>query len=196
MLNSDTYTRYQRLGLSLRPVRGVQIEDQEHAYAYYHDDIQYVLNDFGAYENNHDSTDIDKAVENLEYILNSTRHDKIKIIYEHLISQLRLPVWVEVALEDQLAVSFGSTDGVIATLIMDFTSPEKFKSYRERAIKTLLQMGIDEEDIPDLEEMTDFLLASGAEQYDILIDDIEIEGVIVEPYDDQNFLDFRQDDDE
>lgn len=196
MLNTDTYARYQRLGQSLRPVRGVQVEDQKYAYSYYHDNVQYVLNDFGEYEETHNSTDIDKIIDNLEDIVNSHRHGIVKTIYDHISNLLQLPVWVEVSTDEQLAVAFGSTSGVIANLIMDFTSPEKFKAYRDRAVNTLIQMGVSEDQIPDLEEMTDFLLISSAAKFDVLITDIEIDGVIVSGYDDDNFIDFRVDDDE
>lgn len=196
MLNTDTYARYQRLGQSLRPVRGVQIEDQKFGYSYYHDNVQYVLNDFGEYENTHDSSDIDKIIDNLEEIINSARHDIVKTIFNHIQKQLHMPVWVEVSLDEQLAVAFGSSTGVIASLIMDFTSPEKFKAYRDKAVNTLIQMGVPEADIPELEEMTDFLLISSAAKFDVLINDIEIDGVIVSGYDDDNFLDFDPEDDD
>ncbi|AXC38859.1 UNVERIFIED_ORG: hypothetical protein [Escherichia phage CMSTMSU] len=50
--NTNTYFRYLRLGLSLRPIRGKcdSLADLDYAYALHCDGVQYVLGDYGTFE--------------------------------------------------------------------------------------------------------------------------------------------------
>ncbi len=126
LLSSETFARYHRMGLSPRPVRG-KAKDQDLAVAYYFDNVQYVFNDYGTYEEESNAEDMNLAVQNLQEIINSERHDKVKSVLEHIQSQMKVPLWVEIALDPQLGVTFGSSEGSIAEMIMDFPSVEKFE---------------------------------------------------------------------
>ena len=203
LLSSETFARYHRMGLSPRPVRG-KVEDQKLAVSYYFDNVQYVLNDYGAYEDELDADGMDLGVQNLNSILNSDRHDKVKAVFDHIYAQMKVPLWAEVALDPQLGITFGCSDGAIAEMIMDFPSKEKFEEYKERILEQLKSLGaqVDLDKMPPIEDVEDFIVIPTATEYDVIFKDMKVDGVVVEIIDDDNDffieidLDGDDDDDE
>lgn len=187
--NSNTYFRYLRLGLSLRPVRGYCTklgEDMEYAWAMHCDGVQYVLSDFGEFEKDNDPTAMMNAIENLDCIANSSRHETILEVQNYIEKNLQKPVWSMVSTEEQLGVAFGTEDGYVAQLIMDFSSEEKFLEYRDKIYQALQRSGISPENIPEIEPIQEFFLIPSEESYDAMFFDMKVPGVIVEHFDDDN----------
>lgn len=185
LLSSETFARYHRMGLSPRPVRG-KAKDQDLAVAYYFDNVQYVFNDYGTYEEESNAEDMNLAVQNLQEIINSERHDKVKSVLEHIQSQMKVPLWVEIALDPQLGVTFGSSEGSIAEMIMDFPSVEKFEEYKERIIEQLRSLGADLDKMPPIEDVKEFIVIPTDSKYDVVFKDMKVDGVIVEIMDDDD----------
>lgn len=190
MLISNTYYRYLRLGMILRPIRGHfknEDEEQKYGYAYHFDNIQYVLNDFGTYEESNDSTELDAGVKNLDAILNSSRHDTIKAIMKFIRKHAELKdLWVQVGTADQLQVLFGDKNGVIAQLVMDFSSREMFDEYRKKMEQTLRQAGVSDEEMPEIEDLEEFILVPADNSFEVVFNQMNIPGVIVEYLDDDD----------
>lgn len=197
-INTNTYFRYLRLGLSLRPIRGIcdALEDLDFAYATYCEGVQYVLNDFGEFEETFDSTDMMNCIENLDSIANSSRHDYVVQVKNYIESKLKKPVWCMVGTEPQLGVAFGTENGYVAQLIMDFTSEEKFQEYKAKILQSLVQMGIPEDKMPDIQDIEEFVLISSSEEYDVLFNNLNIPGIIVEHFDDDDNIDIDLDDED
>lgn len=179
LLSSETFARYHRMGLSPRPVRG-KAKDQDFAVAYYFDNVQYVFNDYGSYENEADAEDMNLAVQNLQCILNSERHEKVKAVFEHIQSQMKAPLWVEIAPDPQLGVTFGCVKGSIADMIMDFPSVEKFEEYKTRIIEQLRSLGADIDKMPPIQDVEEFIVIPTDSEYDVVFKDMKVDGVIVE----------------
>ena len=199
LLSSETFARYHRMGFSPRPIRG-KIKDQDLAVAYYFDDVQYVLNDYAAFEDEGVISDMDLAVQNLTHIVNSDRHFKIKSVLEHIQSQMKVPLWVEIALDPQLGVTFGCADGSLAEMILDFPSVEKFEEYKERILEQLKSLGADIDKMPPIEDVKDFIVIPTNSEYDVIFKDMKVDGVIVEIMDDDDDyyieIDLNGDDDD
>lgn len=187
LIQSETFARYHRMGFSPRPLRG-KGADQDFAVAYYFENVQYVFNDYGTFEQDATIDDMNMAIRNLDYIVNSDRHEKVKGVAEHIQRHLHVPIWCEIALDTQLGISFGSTDGIIAQMIMDFPSVEKFEEYKEKLIEQLRQLSpdLDFDKLPPFEDVTDFILIPSDEKYDIIFKDFNVDGVIVEIIDDDD----------
>lgn len=158
MINSNTYMRYLRLGLSLRPIRGKSKDSHDYAYAMHVDGVQYVLNDMGLYEETTDSEDIFEIIHNLNFIIQSDRHEIVLGIQNHLESTTQKKVWCEIVPDAQLTVLFGTEDGELAILAMDFRSEEKYEEYRDEIYEQLRSMGVAEQDLPEVDPMHRFLL--------------------------------------
>lgn len=197
-INTNTYFRYLRLGLTLRPIRGAcdSLEDLDCAYAIHCDGVQYVLNDFGEFEETNDSTAIMNGIENLESIANSSRHEYVEQVKNYIERNLQKPVWCMVGTEPQLGIAFGTDTGYVAQLIMDFTSEEKFEDYKNKITQSLIQMGIPEEKMPEIQDIEEFVLIPSSEEYDALFSTLNIPGIIVEHFDDDDNIDIDLDDDE
>lgn len=199
LLSSETFARYHRMGFSPRPVRG-KVKDQDLAVAYYFDNVQYVFNDYGAFEEESVTDEMDLAVQNLYCIINSERHDKVKAVLEHIQRQMKVPLWVEVALDPQLGVTFGCAEGSIAEMIMDFPSVEKFEEYKERILEQLKSLGADIDKMPAIEDVEEFIVIPTDSEYDVIFSDMKVDGVIVETMgDDGDFyieIDMDGDDDD
>lgn len=190
LIQSESFARYHRMGFSPRPVRG-KGEDQDFAVAYYYDNVQYVFNDYGTYEEEGVVDDMNMTVLNLDYITNSHRHDKVKAVAEHIQKHLQVPIWCEIALDTQLGISFGSTEGVIAQMVMDFPTKEKFEEYKENLIKTLQNLSpeIDLSKLPPIEDVTDFIVIPAENAYEVIFEDLKVKGVVVENMgDDDDFF--------
>ncbi|ECC6867478.1 hypothetical protein C7180_22580 [Salmonella enterica] len=195
MFSTNTFMRYHRMGFSPRPVRG-KGQDQDLAVSYYFDNVQYVFNDYGEYEETGNIEDMNMAVLNLEYIMNSDRHDKIKKIVEFIQRQMRVPIWAEVAVDTQLGISFGCSEGMIAQLIMDFPTKEKFEEYKGKLLEQLKNLGADLDNLPPIEDVEEFILIPCEDKYDVLFKDMKIDGVVVEIIDDDDlFIEIDMDDD-
>ncbi|AZU98038.1 hypothetical protein SEPL_329 [Salmonella phage SE_PL] len=195
MFSTNTFMRYHRMGFSPRPVRG-KGPDQDLAVSYYFDNVQYVFNDYGEYEETGNIEDMNMAVLNLEYIMNSDRHDKIKKIVEFIQRQMRVPIWAEVAVDTQLGISFGCSEGMIAQLIMDFPTKEKFEEYKGKLLEQLKNLGADLDNLPPIEDVEEFILIPCEDKYDVLFKDMKIDGVVVEIIDDDDlFIEIDMDDD-
>lgn len=197
LLSSETFARYLRMGFSPRPIRG-KAKDQDFAVSFYHDNVQYVFNDYGAYEDEYDIEDMSLAISNLEYIINTERHEKVKAVFEHISSQMKVPLWVEVALDPQLGVTFGCAEGSIAEMIMDFPTKEKFEEYKVRIIEQLRSLGADIDKMPPIEDVDEFIVIATNSEYDVVFKDMKIDGVIVEIMDDDDgfYIDLDNDDDD
>lgn len=202
LIQSESFARYHRMGFSPRPVRG-KGDEQDFAVAYYFDNVQYVFNDYGTYEEDGNVDDMNMTVLNLDYIINSDRHEKVKAVADHIQQQLRVPIWCEIALDTQLGISFGSSSGIIAQMIMDFPTKEKFEDYKAKLLEQLksLSPDLDLSKLPPIEDVVDFILIPSESEYDILFKDLKVDGVIVENLDDDDFyieinLDDDPDDDE
>lgn len=199
--NSNTYFRYLRLGLSLRPIRGKcdSLADLDYAYSIYDDGVQYVLGDFGEFEETNDSTGIMDGIENLDCIVNSSRHDVIKEIHKFIETNTAKTTWCLVGTDPQMAIAFGNEDGYVAQLIMDFASKEKFEEFKAKMVQSLLQMGIPEDKMPEIQDIEEFVLIPSDEKYDVLFSTLNIPGVIVENFDDDNgdiYIELDDDDDD
>lgn len=198
--NSNTYFRYLRLGLSLRPIRGYcdELEDFDYAWAIHCEGVQYALNDFGEFEKDNDPTSMMNAVENLDSIANSTRHETVLEIQRYIEKNLGKPVWSMVSVEEQLGITFGNEDGYIAQLIMDFSTEEKFITYRDKIYQALLRSGISEDNIPEIAPMKEFILIPSEERFDAMFYKMNVPGVVVEHFDDDNseWLDLDGDEDD
>lgn len=188
LLSSETFARYHRMGFSPRPIRG-KAKDQDLAVAYHFDGVQYVFNDYGAYEDECDTEDMNLAIQNLEFIINSERHDKVKEVLEFIKSQMNVQLWVEVALDPQLGVTFGCSKGSIAEMIMDFPTVEKFEEYRERILEQLRSIGADLDSLPPIQDVEEFIVIPTDTEYDVVFEDMKIDGVVVENMgDDDGFI--------
>lgn len=187
LIQSESFARYHRIGFSPRPVRG-KGNDQDFAVAYYYDNVQYVFNDYGTYEEDGIVEDMNMVITNLEYITHSDRHEKVKAVAEHIQKQLQVPIWCEVALDTQLGISFGSTNGVIAQMIMDFPSKEKFEEYKGKLIEQLKSLSpeLDLTKLPPIEDVIDFIVIPSESEYDIIFKDLKVDGVVVEIIDDND----------
>lgn len=190
-INTNTYFRYLRLGLSLRPIRGKcdELDDLDYAYSTHCEGVQYVLNDFGEYEETFDSTAMINSIENLNYIVNSSRHEFVEKVRDFIEMHLQKQVWCMVGSEPQLGIAFGTDKGYVAQLIMDFTSQEKFEEYKAKILQSLIQMGIPEDKMPDIQDIEEFVLIPSAEEYDVLFNSMNIPGIIVEHFDDDDNID-------
>ena len=184
MVNSNTYMRYLRLGLSLRPIRGKAKTEQEHAYAIEIEGVQYVLNDGGVYEESNDSSYMVEILKNLEAIVNSHRHDKVAFVQDYLESTLQKKVWCEVSYDSQLGILYGTEDGEICQLAMDFRSPEKFEEYRKEIYDQLLRMGVEEDRLPDIDPMKTFILMPEENIRPEIFDKFKCPGIIIDFADD------------
>lgn len=198
MITSNTYYRYLRLGLTVRPVRGrfvTQDKEQEFAFSYPVEDVQYVLNDFGEFEETGDSTSLLTGVRNLELIVNSSRHEIVQKILAFIRKHARedVDLWCQVGSEPQLQILFGDDAGLIAQLVMDFSSEEKFEEYKQKIIQSLIQLGVDEDDMPDIADIEEFVLIPANDDHVELFNTINIPGVIVEQFDED---DYHNDEDE
>lgn len=133
--NTNTYFRYLRLGLSLRPIRGKcdSLADLDYAYALHCDGVQYVLGDYGTFEESNDSSEIVAGVANLNNIANSSRHEIVLEIQNFIEKNTGKRVWSYVGTDAQMSIAFGNEDGYVAQLIMDFESEEKFLEYKEKS---------------------------------------------------------------
>lgn len=180
MINSNTYMRYLRLGLSLRPVRGKQKSEQEYAYAMHVDGVQYVLNDAGVYEETCDSTDMIEMLKNMDAIVNSTRHDKVLAVQNFLEASLQKRVWCEVACDTQLGILFGTEDGEICQLAMDFRSPEKFEEYKDEIYSQLTSMGVSEDKLPEIDPMDVFVLTPFDRAHEALFSTFKCSGIVLD----------------
>jgi len=197
LIQSESFARYHRMGFSPRPVRG-KGDEQDFAVAYYFDNVQYVFNDYGTYEEDGNVDDMNMTVLNLDYIINSDRHEKVKAVADHIQQQLRVPIWCEIALDTQLGISFGSSSGIIAQMIMDFPTKEKFEDYKAKLLEQLksLSPDLDLSKLPPIEDVVDFILIPSESEYDILFKDLKVDGVIVENLDDDDFyIEINLDDD-
>lgn len=180
MINSDTYMRYLRLGLSPRPIRGKCEEGQEYAYALHIEGVQYVLNDGGMYEETVDSTDMIEMLKNMDAIVNSSRHEKVLFVQNFLEMALQKKVWCEVSCDYQLGILFGTEDGEIAQLAMDFRSPEQFETYKDEIYAQLRAAGVPSDKLPEIDPMDTFLLVPTAEEHEVLFENFKLDGVDVE----------------
>ena len=188
------------MGLSLRPIRGKcdSLEDLDYAYSLHDDGVQYVLCDFGEYESDFDDTTMLGCIENLQNIANSSRHDVVKQIQQFLEKNLGTPIWSLVGSDHQMAVAFGNEDGYVAQLIMDFSSEEKFLEYKAKITQSLLQMGIAEDKMPDIQDIEEFVVIPAEEKYDAMFKKLNIPGVVVDyfdPNDDDFYIELDPDDD-
>lgn len=191
MITSNTYYRYLRLGLAVRPVRGAFMSDDrehEYAFAYPVEDVQYVLNDFGEFEETNDSTSLIEGVRNLELIVNSSRHEVVQQVLAFIRKHARkdAELWCQVGTEPQLQIIFGDDQGIIAQLVMDFSSYEKFEEYKQKIIQSLIQLGIEDENMPDIQDIAEFVLIPANEEHVELFESMNIPGVIVESFDDED----------
>jgi hypothetical protein len=177
--------RYLRLGLSLRPVRGKSEEDQDYAYAMHIDGVQYVMNDGGTYEDTFDSTDMLGILKNMDAIANSDRHEKVKYIQNFICSSVQKHVWCEVSCDSQLGILFGTEDGEIAQLMMDFRDATQFEEYKKEVYAQLRSMGVSDENLPEIDPMETFILVPAAQEYDVLFDKFKLNGVVLDYLDDQ-----------
>lgn len=201
LLSSETFARYHRMGFSPRPVRG-KGSDQDLAVSYYFENVQYVLNDYGAYEEMSDTEDMQMIISNLESIINTERHDRVKAVLDHIYSQLRVPLWCEIAMDEQLGVTFGCSEGSIAEMIMDFPTPEKFEEYKKKMteqLKTLVP-GKNLDELNNIKDIDTFIVIAADSKYDVVLKDLNVDGVMVENMDDDNFftidIDMDGDDDD
>lgn len=191
MITSNTYYRYLRLGLAVRPVRGLFVSEdneQEYAFSYPVEDVQYVLNDFGEFEETNDSTSLMEGVRNLEMIVNSSRHEIVQQVLAFIRRHARknADLWCQVGTEPQLQIIFGDDSGIIAQLVMDFSSPEKFEEYKQKIIQSLVQLGIEDENMPEIADIEEFVLIPANEEHLDLFESMNIPGVIVERFDDED----------
>lgn len=187
MVNSDTYMRYLRLGLSPRPVRGKSAEDQDHAYAMHIEGVQYVLNDGGTYEETYDSTDMIGILKNMDAIVNSERHEMVQFVQDFISSGLQKTVWGEVSCDSQLGILFGTEDGEVAQLMMDFRSPEQFEEYKNEVYEQLRSMGVSNDRLPEIDPMETFLLIPANHQYEVLFDKFKHHKIDVDYMDDNGY---------
>lgn len=199
--NTNTYFRYLRLGLSLRPIRGKcdALADLDYAYALHCDGVQYVLGDFGEFEESNDSTEILAGVNNLNLIANSSRHDIVLAIQKFIEEGTGKRAWCYVGTDAQMSIAFGNEDGYVGQLIMDFESEEKFQEYKEKILKSLMQMGIEESNLPEIQSIDEFVIIPSDEKYDAMFSNLNIPGVIVEFFEDGDgdiYLDLDNDDDD
>lgn len=199
--NTNTYFRYLRLGLSLRPIRGKcdSLADLDYAYALHCDGVQYVLGDYGTFEESNDSSEIIAGVANLNNIANSSRHEIVLEIQNFIEKNTGKRTWSYVGTDAQMSIAFGNEDGYVAQLIMDFESEEKFQEYKEKIIQSLLQMGIPEDRMPEIQSIDEFVLIPSDEKYDAMFTALNIPGVVVEYFDDGDadiYLDLDDDDDD
>lgn len=197
--NTNTYFRYLRLGLSLRPIRGKcdSLADLDYAYALHHEGVQYVLGDYGEFEETNDSTGINAGVDNLNNIANSSRHDIVLQIQNFIEQHTGKRVWCYVGTDAQMSISFGNDEGYVAQLIMDFESEEKFLEFKEKIIKSLVDMGVPENKMPEVQNIDEFVLIPSDEKYDAMFTALDIPGVIVEYFDDGDdsiYIDLDDDD--
>ncbi|WEM33147.1 hypothetical protein EJP02_086 [Escherichia phage EJP2] len=183
MINSNTYMRYLRMGVSLVPVRGKDSVDQEFAYAMPIDGVQYVLNDGGMYEDTNESEDMSDMLQNLLAVVNSDRHDKVKRVTTFLEKNLHKTVWCEIASGPQLGLLFGNADGTICQLAMDFRSPEQFQEYRASIIEHFAALGLDESKIPEISPMDTFVLIPESPAFEALFSTFQCLGIEVSPAD-------------
>lgn len=201
LISSETFARYHRMGLSPRPVRG-KAQDQDFAVAYYFDGVQYVFNDYGTYEEQCDPEDMNLSVTNLNSIISSERHEKVKAVLTHIQSQMQVAIWAEVALDAQLGITFGCAEGSIAEMIMDFPSVEKFEEYKARIMEQLKSLNpeLDFSKMPPIEDVEEFIVIPTNSEYDVIFKDMKIDGVIVEIMDDNDDfyieIDMGDDDDD
>lgn len=180
MINSNTYMRYLRLGVSLRPIRGKQKQEQDFAYAMHVDGVQYVLNDSGVYEETCDSTDMIEILKNMDAIVNSTRHDKVLYVQNFLEAAMQKRVWCEVACDTQLGIMFGTEDGEICQLAMDFRSPEKFQEYKDEIYSQLTSMGVSPSNLPEIDPMDVYVLTPFTREYEALFSTFKYAGIEVD----------------
>lgn len=183
MINSNTYMRYLRLGLSLRPVRGKAKEEQDYAFAMHVEGVQYVLNDGGVYEETCDSTDMIEMLKNMESIINTSRHDKVLFVQNFLESSLQKKVWCEVSPDTQLSILYGTEDGEICQLAMDFRTPEKFEEYKAEIYEQLSRMGVSEDKLPDIDPMDTYVLIPASKEHEVIFSTFKHSGIIVEYFD-------------
>ncbi|WOL22607.1 hypothetical protein [Escherichia phage vB_EcoM_JNE01] len=184
--NSNTYFRYLRLGLSLRPIRGKcdSLADLDYAYALHCDGVQYVLGDFGTFEETNDSTELKTGIDNLNLITNSSRHDIVLEIQNFIEQNTGKRTWSYVGTDTQLSVAFGNDEGYVAQLIMDFENEEKFLEFKDKIMQSLIHMGIQEENMPEIKDIEEFVLIPSDEKYDAMFTNLKVPGVIVEFFDD------------
>ncbi|EMR6008759.1 hypothetical protein WJW27_005623, partial [Escherichia coli] len=81
--------------------------------------------------------------------------------------------------------------------IMDFESEEKFLEFKEKIIQSLVDMGIPEDKMPEVQNIDEFVLIPSDEKYDAMFTALNIPGVIVEYFDDGDdsiYIDLDDDD--
>lgn len=151
---TNTYTKYLRMGIVPRTVRG-NWKDGDYMYSIYHDAVQYTIDDMGDYEIDGDITYILECLEARRMII-ERNHDLVCDIYNHLKNNLGTDIWVRVDGGAQLNCCFGDSRGAIGTLLMDFIDPQQFTAAIEK-IRNLL--GAEFGDIPpDYEKLMKFAL--------------------------------------
>lgn len=150
---TNTFAKYLRLGVIPRPVRG-NWKGGEFMYSFYHDDVQYTIDDDGDYEY---YANVDYILECLEArdIIIQRNHDIVRAVYEYLVNELDTDIWVRVGSGMQLNCTFGDSHGEFAHLMMDFVDPEKFDDAVEK-LRALIteETGLE----PDFEPVTNFVL--------------------------------------
>lgn len=199
-INSNTYFRYLRQGLSLRPIRGKcdALEDLDYAFSIYVEGVQYVLNDFGEFEETNDPVGMIGCIDNLEQIANSSRHDYVNYIKNYIQLATQKDVWCMVGADSQLMVTFGNEDGYVAQLIMDFASPEKFEEFKSKMIQSLIQLGIPEDKMPEIQDIEEFVLIPAEPEFNAMFStaNFNLDGVVVEFFDEDNDDPWEDDEDD
>ena len=127
---THTFARYLRLGIIPRTVRG-NWKGGLLMYSFYHDDVQYTIDDDGDYEYDKNIDYIMQCLEARDLII-ERNHGVVREIYEYLKKELSTDIWVRVGAGRQLNCTFGDSNGEIAHFLMDFIDPSQFDEAVER----------------------------------------------------------------
>lgn len=136
---TKTFAKYLRLGIIPRTVRG-NWQDGDYMYSLYHDSVQYTIDDYGDYEIDSDVTYLLDCLDARSRVIEKN-HTLIKEIYEYIQKYEQADIWVRVNAGMQLSATFGSEDGVIATLMLDFVDKERFDQIVDDVKKLMRQNG-------------------------------------------------------
>jgi hypothetical protein len=136
---TKTFAKYLRLGIIPRTVRG-NWQDGDYMYSLYHDSVQYTIDDYGDYEIDSDVTYLLDCLDARSRVIEKN-HTLIKEIYEYIQKYEQTDIWVRVNAGMQLSATFGSEDGVIATLMLDFVDKERFDQIVDGVKKLMRQNG-------------------------------------------------------
>lgn len=181
-LMTKTFTKYLRLGIIPRLVRGNWM-DGDYMYSIYHDDVQYTIDDMGDYEIDGDVSYILECLESRDLII-ERHHDLVKSIYDFVRKKTGKEVWVRVDSGIQLNCTFGDSTGELAQLMLGFIDPEQYNAAVDE-LKAIIakETGIE----PDFEPASKFVLLTSGEKVYEMFEDFEHEQVEVLNIDDTDF---------